>query len=310
MISIKKILAITILLTSVAGVAFLAHNRVQQPGNKISVAASYYPLYDFAKQIGGKYVTVTNIAGNNEPHEFDPSPQAIIAAQKAKVFVYNGGHLEPWVDKFLNDYTHTAVKASKNVATKTVSEEVEGDEHEHQQNVVDPHFWLDPVLAQQIVRNIQYGLSAADPAHSIDYANNANVLVTRLSDLDTQYRLGLAQCQQHTVISSHQAMSYLGSRYNFNISSIAGLSPEDEPSPAKLSELSDLVRSKNIQYVFFESLASQRLADTIATETGAKTLVFNPIERVSTEDQNHDQNYITIQQQNLANLRTALACKQ
>ncbi len=310
MISIKKIAAITLLVIATAGVILLANNRDQAQNNTLSVAASYYPLYDFAKQVGGKHVTVTNIAGDNEPHEFDPSPQAIIAAQKAQVFVYNGGHLEPWVGKFLPSYSHTAVKASKDISTKAVTAEEESRaQTEHANQQVDPHFWLDPVLAQQIVRNIQYGLSSADPEHSKDYAANANTLVTQLSDLDTQFRLGLAHCQQHNVISSHQAMSYLSSRYNFTVNSISGLSPEDEPSPAKLSELANLVRTKNIHYVFFENLASQRLADTIAAEAGAKTLVFNPIERVNTKEQIHGQNYITIQKQNLANLRTALACQ-
>jgi zinc transport system substrate-binding protein len=304
MLKPTKIIALIILVVAVVGVVALAVSGHKPQNDKVAVAASYYPLYDFAVQIGGSHVAVSNIAGNNEPHDFDPSPQAIITAQKANVFVYNGGHLEPWVNGFLKDYRHLAIKASTDIDLRHIT-----DQEHTSQTVNDPHFWLDPVYAQQIARNIQKGLSTADPAHATDYAKNTAVLIGKLQQLDTEYRVGLAQCQEHTVISSHQALGYLAARYGFNVQSIAGLSPEDEPSPAKLSELSQLVREQGIHYVFFESLASQRLADTIATETGAKTLVFNPIEKVSPQAQHNGQNYIKIQRSNLVSLRTALACR-
>lgn len=302
----KKILAVGLLGAALGLVIFAAvRNQTPQAApNTLQVAASYYPLYDFAKQIGGDKISVTNITGTNEPHDFDPSPRAIINAQKSDVFIYNGGQLEPWATRFVGDYTHTVVKASTHITLQTTA-----DEGDTNHKVADPHFWLDPVLVKQVVANIAQGLITADPAHQAYYAHNAKIYTEQLTKLDTDFRTGLAHCQIHTVISSHQAFGYLGKRYGLTIIPIAGISPEEEPSPAKLSELSDLVKAKDIKYVFFESLASQRLADTIATETGAKTLVFDPIERVTNEAQNHGKDYLSIQRDNLANLRTALACQ-
>jgi zinc transport system substrate-binding protein len=175
--------------------------------------------------------------------------------------------------------------------------------------VQDPHFWLDPVLAQKIVTNIRDGLAKADPSNKDYYARNASAYNAKLAQLDTDYRQGLANCSIHTVISSHDAFSYLGRRYGLTIASIAGLSPDEEPSAGKLAELSRLVRDQGITYVFFESLVSPRLADTIAAETNAKTLVFDPVEGLSNEDQKQGKNYLSVQRENLANLRTALACQ-
>src|SRR6185369_16467104 len=138
---------------------------------------------------------------------------------------------------------------------------------------------------------------------------NAEDYKTKLTELAGRFEQGLATCQLRTIVTSHAAFGYLAKRYNIDVESIAGVSPEVEPSAAKLAELSALVKSKGIKYVFFESLVPTRLADTIAAETGAKTLVFDPIEGVSDAAQKQGKNYITIQEQNLANLRTALACQ-
>jgi zinc transport system substrate-binding protein len=305
---IKKILASLILLSIIAAAILFAvkYNSATTDSNgKLQVVATYYPLNDFTKNIGKDKVDVSNMTpAGSEPHDYEPSPKALADAQKAPVFIYNGGHMEPWVNGFLHDYKNTAVKASEGINLMTVR--AEGNSAEQ---VQDPHFWLDPVLAQSIVDNIRDGLSKADPANKDFYAKNASNYKMQLAALDADYRNGLSQCSFHTVISSHDAFSYLGKRYNLDIASIAGLSPEEEPSAAKLAELSQLVKDKGIQYIFFESLVSPRLADTIATETGAKTLVFDPIEGLSDEDQQQGKNYLTVQRENLNNLRSSLACK-
>ncbi len=304
----KKILAsLVLLLVVVAGVVYATkYNSTGSSSNdKLRVVASYYPLYDFAKNVGKDKVLVSNMTpAGSEPHDYEPSAKALADAQKAPVFVYNGGYMEPWVSGFLHDYKNTPVKASDGI--DLLSAEAEDNPAE---KVQDPHFWLDPVLAQKIVDNIRDGFSKADPANQDFYAKNASDYKAQLAKLDDDFRSGLSQCKLRTVISSHDAFSYLGKRYNLDIASIAGLSPEEEPSAAKLAELSQLVKDKGINYVFFESLVSPRLADTIASETGAKTLVFDPIEGLSDADQKQGKNYLSVQRENLQNLRTSLACQ-
>jgi zinc transport system substrate-binding protein len=303
---VKKIIATVILAVLVAsGILVAIHRSNSSKGDsgKLAVVASYYPLYDFVKNVGGSKVSVTNMTPpGTEPHDYEPSAKALADAHKAKVFVYNGGTLEPWASGFLTDYKNVKVKASDGVTLETVT-------GENNKQALDPHFWLDPTLAAHIVDNIRDGLSIADPANAGVYAANAEDYKTKLTELAGRFEQGLATCQLRTIVTSHAAFGYLAKRYNIDVESIAGVSPEVEPSAAKLAELSALVKSKGIKYVFFESLVPTRLADTIAAETGAKTLVFDPIEGVSDAAQKQGKNYITIQEQNLANLRTALACQ-
>lgn len=293
----KQLFLTSIVLAAVIGAFVWAANATKDTPatNKLQLAATYYPLYDFAKQVGGDKVAVTNITpAGTEPHDYDPSPKVLANASKASVFVYNGGDMEPWASKFLASYKHTAVKASEGIQLKAGQ---------------DPHFWLDPNLAQQIVANIRDGLVDADPANKAYYQQNATAYISKLKQLDADFAAALATCQQDTVISSHEAFSYVAGRYNFTAEPIAGISPEEEPAADRLAQLSDLVKQKGIQYIFFESLVSPRLADTIAQETGAKTLVFDPIEGLSNEDQKQGKDYLKVQRENIGNLRTALACQ-
>jgi zinc transport system substrate-binding protein len=293
-------LALFFVIIAITGFAIHQTRATPNSGDKIQVYASFYPLYDFASRIGGDKVAVTNMTPTGaEPHDFDPPPRDLARAQKADVFVYNGGSFEPWTEDFLSGYkNHITVKASSNVPLM-----------DSEASIKDPHFWLDPIYAQQIVRNITDGLKAADPANQEFYSRNGQAYIASLASLDQAYRSGLANCRQRSVVSSHDAFSYLGKRYNLDIISIAGVSTSEEPSSGKLAEISQLVEKKNISYIFFESLVSPRLADTIALETGAKTLVFDPIEGLTDEAQNQGKDYLTVQRDNLRNLRTALDCQ-
>lgn len=304
----KKIIVTVLiigLLTLAIGLALIQSKSfgVRTDTRQLSVVASYYPLYDFAKAVGGDKVAVTNITpAGAEPHDYEPSAKELAAAHDAKVFIYNGGHMEPWVNGFLSDYTHTAIKASQGITLR------DAEDDEGHGVVQDPHFWLDPVLAEQIVNTIRDGFAKADPANKNFYASNAQKYTQQLAELNTSFAHGLAHCTLDTVISSHEAFSYVAARYNFKVVSIAGIEPDQEPSVAKMAELTDLVRQKGIRYIFFESLVSPRLAETIAQETGADTLVFDPIEGVSAEDQAAGKDYISIQYENLRNLQKALGC--
>lgn len=296
----KKIL-LTCIILAVAGLGIWqlsTRTTKHDDSDKLSVVTTYYPLAEFARSIGGDAVSVQNLTpSGTEPHEYEPSPKTIAELENTPVFIYNGGTFEPWTENFLKDYHGHAIAASTNVNTIRDG------------NIVDPHFWLEPTEAQTTVETIRQALAEASPENKSLFETNAARLTADLKQLDADFANGLAQCKDRIVIASHDALSYLARRYHFTVESIAGISPEIEPTPARLAELSHLVRSKDIHYIFLESLASPRLADTIATETGAKTLVFNPIEGLTPADEKASKNYFSLQRENLANLRTALTCK-
>ena len=308
--NIRNIAGLLTALIVLGGIIVLAVVRGGQDfatqDGKLSVAATYYPLYDFAKRVGGDAVSVRDITpAGAEPHDYEPSPQTLAQVQQADVFVYNGGTLEPWVNNFVQGYKHQAVKASSSVPLVSGV----GEDGTSASGIRDPHFWLDPVYAQTIVATIRDGLIKADPHDAAVFNRNAAVYTKQLEQLDADFRSGLQTCQTRTIVTSHAAFGYVAKRYNLHVVSIAGLSPDEEPSAAKLATITQTVQRDHIHYIFFEKLVSPRLADTIANETGAKTAVFDPIEGLDDAAQKNGQNYLTVQRANLGALRVALACQ-
>jgi zinc transport system substrate-binding protein len=271
--------------------------------SKQSVVVTFYPLYEFTKQVGGEAVEVVNLTpAGSEPHNFDPLPNDIATLGRSKLFIYNGAGLDTWVERVIPDLEKRNVSTldmSKVVPLKNVAG----------QNSSDPHFWLDPVIAQQEVSVISKRLQQIDPYNSDLYETNAARYIEDLKTLQTEFESTLKTCNTRNIVASHDAYGYFARRYNLQVIPIAGLSPEEEPSPARLAEIVKFVRDNAISYIFFESLVSPKLSETIATETGAKTLVFNPIEGLTPDDIEMGQNYITLQRDNLSNLKIALECQ-
>ena len=134
-------------------------------------------------------------------------------------------------------------------------------------------------------------------------------LVADLDKLDREYRQGLSDCKRHEIVTSHAAFGYLAARYGLEQVSITGLSPEAEPTPQQLEHVIQIVRQTHATTVFFETLLSPRLADTVAREVGARTAVLDPIEGLTSAEQKRGDIYLTLMRRNLATLRKALACR-
>ena len=110
-------------------------------------------------------------------------------------------------------------------------------------------------------------------------------------------------------MTSHEAFAYLGQRYGLRQIAITGLSPEAEPAPQDLRNVVELVRRTHATTIFFETLVSSRIAETVARETGAKTAVLNPIEGLKPGEEQRGEDYFSVMRSNLAHLRAALGCR-
>ena len=168
--------------------------------------------------------------------------------------------------------------------------------------------WLDPVLAQREIEAIRAALAKADPHNAASYTENARVFTERLRALDQRYQRGLAGCARREIVASHASFAYPAKRYRLTEVPIMGLSPESEPSPAQLAQIVRFARRHDVKFIFFETLVSPKLAQTLAREVKAQTLVLNPIEGVTREDQAAGRGYVELMEDNLRNLRTALGC--
>jgi zinc transport system substrate-binding protein len=291
------------------------------PSAKPLVVATFYPLYEFARQVAGDRAAVLSLVPPGvEPHDWEPSPQQVADVQKARVFVYNGAGFEPWADKLLRDVrggNALAVDTSKGLPLLPAPVAAL-DAHGHAPKPAaagtpsgspDPHVWLDPMLAQSQVEAIRGALVQADPANRAAYEDNARTYRAKLADLDARFQAGLAKCARRDIVVSHASFGYLARRYGLTQIGLMGLAPEAEPSPAELVAIANAARRRGVTTIFFETLVSPRLAETLAREIGARTLVLNPIEGLTKEDVAAGKDYVALMQDNLASLRAGLQCK-
>ncbi|MCL6635282.1 MAG: metal ABC transporter substrate-binding protein [Peptococcaceae bacterium] len=284
---------------------------------KIKVYTTIYPLYDFAVNVGKDRVDIVNLVpAGAEPHEWEPSPKDLAGLSRADVFIFCGAGLENWVGRALSSVrakNMTVVDAGRNIRLihggghePTPEEEAGGGPEAGRGAVTDPHIWVDPVNAKQMVGNIAEGLAEADPAHADEYRKNAAAYQDRLDALHARYQSELAGVKFREFITSHDAFGYLAERYQLVQIPIRGLSPESEPTPARMAEVVRIAREKGIKYIFFESLVSPRVSEVIAGEAGASTLVLNDAAGLTPEEIKSGKDYIAVMEENLENLKKAL----
>lgn len=279
----------------------------------VQVAVSIYPLAHFVKKVGGELVKVELITpGGVEPHDYEPKANDIIKIESSRAFIFNGAGVDAWAET-----VSTNLPQNKNIAVLEMAHflenglhkaaEAEEDAHEH--GDFDPHIWLDPILAQKQVEYIVQLLVSIDTENRFTYENNASLYLGELTRLHQDYQMKLSHCTHKDIVVSHDAFGYIGSRYGIHIHAIAGLSPEEEPSAARLAELTRLVKEKKLPTVFFETLVSPKLAKTLAEETGATVSVLSPIEGITSKEVEQGKNYDVLMKENLENLSQALVCK-
>jgi len=286
-----------LLLAILALLAAAGCQQASPPDGKPLVVASFYPLYEFARQVAGDRAQVVSLVPTGvEPHDWEPSPQDMAQVRRARLFVYNGAGLEPWAEKVkaeVDGKTTAVVSATSGIPL------VGGD----------PHVWLDPTLARMEVETIRAALARVDPGGTEVYAAQAKAFAAKLDALDERFAAGLRDCARREVVVSHAAFGYLTRRYRLEQVPVMGLAPESEPSPAALATIVRLARQRKVEAVFFETLVNRRLADTLAREVGARTLVLNPIEGLTREEAAAGKGYLDLMAVNLANLRGGLGCR-
>jgi len=255
-----------------------------------TVVAAFYPVAYAAEQIGGPGYDVVNLTPPGaEPHDLELTPRAVGRIENADVVLYLSHGFQPAVSKAVGQAHGTTVDVLADLPLHSATGQEAG-------LTADPHVWLDPVLFEQVATHI--GSALHHPTGAFD---------AKLRRLDAEYRRGLQHCTRKEIVTSHAAFGYLAQRYGLKQVPITGLTPDSEPSPKQLAAVVRLVRRTHATTVFFETLVSPRLADTVAREVGAHTAVLDPIEGLTPSEQKNGDDYFTLMRKNLANL--ALACR-
>ena len=253
------------------------------------LVAAFYPLAYAAEQVGVRDVETLTPPGA-EPHDFELTARDVRRVRDASLVVYLGGGFQPAVEAALRDRTGPSLDALHGLDL------LPGDD---EGAAVDPHVWLDPVRYATIGRAI---------ARARGRAAAADGFVSRLEALDADFRRGLRRCSRRELVTSHAAFAYLADRYELRQIPLVGITPEAEPSPKDVAALVREVRASRATTVFFETLVSPDLAETVAREAGASTAVLDPLEGLTTREADAGADYFSVMRENLAALRRALGC--
>ncbi|RII25362.1 MAG: zinc-binding protein [Geobacter sp.] len=284
---------------------------------KVQVVTTLFPLYDFARVVGGDRVEVSLLVPPGvEPHSFEPKPEDMVRINRAGMFVYTNPYMEPWVAGLLKGIDRrllTVVDASRGITFLPAGDH--DDEHDvneggHHHAGMDPHVWLSISNARKMVENIAAALEVKDPPNAGFYRKNAAAYDQKLAELDRKFQEGLANCGTRQFFhGGHYAFGYLADRYGLQYVSAYAISADAEPRPRKLTAMIDQIRRSGTKYIFYEELISPRVAETISRETGATLLKLNGIHNLSRDELHGGATYFSLMEQNLADLRTGLQCR-
>lgn len=252
-------------------------------GVKPTVVVSFFPLYDWTKNIVGDRMIVRNLTPPGmDPHDLDPTPQDLSVIVSSSVFIYSGTGMEAWVEKVLPtmDKSHTVI----------VDATLGVDIMYGASGFPDPHFWLDPLAAITAVENIELGLVQADPANSVYYREHAQNYIDRLETLHRAFIGNLSSVRIRTFITFHEAFGYWAKTYNITEVGIYGFEPEGEPSAAHMQDLVNLAKRYRITTVLASNLDDPHWCQVLADQIGGHVLVLDPLEGPTVE-QDRDGNY-------------------
>jgi len=283
----------------------------------LRIVVAFYPLQFVAQRVAGDHAAVSDLTQPGaEPHDVELTPRQVASLTTASLVIYEKG-FQPAVDEAVRQSENPEViDTTTTVPLRPLT--LSGDDLGHGEGTsddhapsddhpgLDPHVWLDPTAVSRIAHAVESRLVIIDPAHAADYARNSRMLEEDLRKLDRSFRNGLRHCVRTEFITTHAAFGYLAERYHLTQIGISGLSPDAEPSPARIAEVQRVAREHQLTTIFSETLVSPALAEAIAGDLGLRTDVLDPLEGVT--DQSRGTDYISIMDSNLTAFRKAGGC--
>lgn len=317
----KRLVAIVLLAVVLTGLWYVFSDSRSDTSFSTTIVTSLYPLTYFTERVVGEVVTVQHLGGAQDPHHYTPTRADIDAMRNASLVILQGAGMESWGGAMETQLAEANVPVlvvaealgvvpehneeedheSETDEEHNENEEGHGDDHHHE---YDPHTWLDPLLAQNMVRHITEALITTFPEHEEAFATNARTLTKELEILHETYTTRLSTCTAPATIISHDSAGYIGTRYNLIFYPIAGISTEDEPSAQTLTTLSGRAREGVIAILTEESAVTE-YSEMLSRTTGLTILPFNPLGRGPLVE---GKEYFDVMYDNLESLTTAFAC--
>ena len=291
---------------------------------RLKVIATIFPLYDFARNVGGDKITVTMLLPPaSDIHHYELKPDDIMRIGETDIFLFTSFEMEHWarkvIDAIAGKTNMLAVETGQGCSFLTIQEPHDHhsgyqsglkDKAVHQAAKTDPHIWLDFDNAQKMIDNILKAFVRKDPKNREFYENNARDYKLRLVGLDKKYREQLSNCRTRTILhAGHRAFAYPASRYRIEYVAAYNVSADAEPSPQQILALIEKIKGQKLPYIYYEDLAAPRLAATIASETGAGLLKLSNGQDVSNKDIQKGISFLSLMERNLENLKKGMQCQ-
>lgn len=285
------------------------------------VAVSSFPLLYIAQQVGGDQVEILDLSTTSgHAHDMELSPSQVNQLGKSDLALYLSEGFQPSVEAAIQQ---TGVGSLDGFSILEAN--IPGD----------PHVWMNPLNIAAIAQELSTALDQANPENGGYYKKNALELTANMDQIDQEYSRVLADCGGATLLTAHEAFGYLAQRYDLDQVGVMGVDPEAEPSPARLRQVMDLIKERDIQFLFAEpvggghdhgededegedhahetaettapggtTMAVNASGEKIAATLGISALALDPMEAQT--DPNHDVPEVFML--NLASLQAGLAC--
>ncbi len=287
-------------------------------GAKIRVAATIFPLADMARNVGGDEVDVTLLLPPGAtPHSWEPKPSDIALLEKVDIILMVGKELEPWASDVmgvLDNKNKVLIEACAG-AHLMHTDHLPSQEkhyhahHHHGYSDVDPHVWLDFSWDKTVVQRIVEALSKLEPEKGPIFKKAGEKYIRELEELDDAYKRTFSHCRTKIfIVGGHSAFGYLARAYGLTQISLYGISPDSRPTAQKMAHLISIIRENNINTIFFERSVSDRIAQTLALETGASIAVISTGANLSKEEISEGKSFIDLMYRNLSLLGDGLGC--
>ena len=318
----KKLLSVFLLIVLVLSFTSCSKDKNENKSDKLSVVATIYPYYDFAKNIlGDKGDVKLLLSPGTEPHHFEPSPSDIVDIEDCDIFIYNGGESDEWVENVLKSIENKDIQVLKMMdyvdllcieEEHTHSDDKNNDSskhsHNHEHGEYDEHIWTSINNAMLISSVIYDNVSNIDIEHSDFYKSNFESYCNKLIKLDNEFNNIVSLSKRKTIVFGDRfPLLYFTNDYNIDyVSAFPGCSSETEPSISTITHLIDFVRDENIPVIFHLDFSSGKIAKLISEDSNAKVELFYSCHNVTTKQFENGESYISLMKHNAEVLKEAL----
>ncbi len=275
---------------------------------KPRVVAEIYPFQFVAEHVGGDLISIETLTPPGvSAHGYELAPVQVASVQDADVVIYQAGFQVATDDAVKNSGVDNALEVGSYV--ELIPYETKDRGYSGGNNIFDydTHTWLDPENMSVVGQELAKRLGEIDPENKDKYQENADQFTTELKERDKQWAKQLASCERREFIPSHTAFGYFAKRYDLVQIPIAGLVPDQEPSPARIAEIQEMVKEYGITTIFYETLVSPALSNMLADDLGLETDVLDPVAGLT--DQSKGNDYFEIMDANVDSIAKANGCK-